>query len=550
MNLQPRHARPLILALAALFSAALLLALGTNSPTGLTGKDEYFLGLRIPLEMMERNDWWIPFIDSEPRLRKPPFIYWLTRLTYESFGANLTSARLVTVFFSLLLMTSTAWLGKHLNGKWTDGLLAAGIMLGFAGMATESRRLMLDIPIAALSTTAFCTYLTWLKRPRQSYLVLTACLLTAALMSKGPIALVGFASGLAAFWLSEAQSMNARTQGAGVLYLREHLKQHAGAYLACGILAGLLPALWYFDVVRTYPEQFAAAARDEIEARSSVGPSAAPLFGILLLTLPWAPVGINTLLRARHSAEIRFLGYWLAMSLLPFFFLRSFERYLLGSLPAFALICAYGLQNGLHTRWPVRLGALLPILAAGTLSALLWRWEHPASATIVAGTLLVFTLAWNIPSGGRALITSAALLWSVVWGIGFPQLGVNSIPATAIELVKNRQVLMFEGPQPALLPILTKRTMRHVQSLNKEDILLNPGTIISFQQEDEPRVRDELRKIQRSAREIYRYQSLTSAGSGIRFAKAGSTWQDWALAWRERNPRHLMSTIIFYEVLP
>jgi len=554
MSSGTQRAPRLLWILAALLFAGLVLSLGINAPTGLTGKDEYFLGLRIPLEMIERNNWWIPFIDAEPRLRKPPFIYWLTRLSYESFGASLLSARLVTVSFSLLLLASTAWLGKYFSGKWTTGLLAAGVMLGFAGMATESRRLMLDIPVAALSTAAFCTYLAWLKQPRWRLLLLTAGLLAAALMTKGPVALVAFGSGFVALWLTPDVTTDALSAQSGISRACQHFKQHAGAYIACGALAGLLPALWYMDAIHTYPEQFSAAAQDEIEARSNSGPSFAPLSGLLLLTIPWTLIGLNSLFRNRRAPEIRRSAAWLIISLLPFFFVRSFERYLLGSLPAFALICAYGLQHGRSERWPLRLGALLPAFVVGLLCALLWRWEHRTTALIVGSALVFFILVWNTRANNQtsapSLTLSAALLWSVAWGVGFPSLKVNAIPDTAIELSKNRRLLMFEGPQPALLPILSQRAMRHVQHLRDANDLLVAGSIISIRQEDELRFQGELRDTQRNAREIYRYQSLTTAGSGIRFGKQGSTWQDWQQAWQEKSPRRLMSTVIFYEILP
>ena len=76
---------------------------GIWEATGLTGKDEFFLGLRTPMEMIEGDHWLVPFLDGAPRIRKPPLLYWATRISYEIFGISLASARLVTVLFAALL---------------------------------------------------------------------------------------------------------------------------------------------------------------------------------------------------------------------------------------------------------------------------------------------------------------------------------------------------------------------------------------------------------------------------------------------------------------
>ena len=152
-----------------LLCAALALGLGIDQATGLTGKDEYLLGLRIPLEMIQGDHWWVPFIDGAPRLKKPPFLYWTGRAAYETFGPTLLVARGITVCFALLLLTCTAWLGKRLSGQWRTGLLAAGVLLGISGLASESRRLMLDVPVAALSVAAFCCYLRWIDNAPLRY---------------------------------------------------------------------------------------------------------------------------------------------------------------------------------------------------------------------------------------------------------------------------------------------------------------------------------------------------------------------------------------------
>ena len=186
--------------------AALILGWGIAAPTALTGKDEYLLGLRIPLEMHERDAWWIPVIDGEPRLKKPPLLYWAGRASYEAFGPSLPAGRGVTLACALLLLLSTAWLGRRYGNQPATAWVAAAVLLGCAGMASESRRLMLDVPVAAFSVTALCCYLSWLDRRRLLPLFGCGLFLSAALLSKGPIGLLasGSADATVRLWTVDA----------------------------------------------------------------------------------------------------------------------------------------------------------------------------------------------------------------------------------------------------------------------------------------------------------------------------------------------------------
>jgi len=54
--------------------------------------------------------------------------------------------------------------------------------------------------------------------------------------------------------------------------------------------------------------------------------------GIVTLALPWSFVALHALWSHRREAHARFLALWLGLSLLPFFFIHVFDRYLIGSL--------------------------------------------------------------------------------------------------------------------------------------------------------------------------------------------------------------------------
>lgn len=532
-----RASLPILLAL-----AALILGLGIQSVTGLTGKDEYFLGLRIPLEMMQDHRWWVPFIDGAPRLKKPPFIYWTARASYELFGPSLVAARSVTIAFALLMLGCTAWIGKRLTGSPAVGLFAAGILLGMSGMASESRRLMLDVPVAALSTAALCCYVQWLQPVgyaqgrRLHWLGASALFLAAALMTKGPIALVVFGAGwLTLFCVGET---------------RRRMFDRFSWHVVLAALALALPACWYFYVRQHYGTELASAAQDELEARQLLAVSLDPLIGIVSLALPWSFIAVHGLWKRRHDPALRMVALWLLFTLLPFFFIRSFERYLIGSLVPMSLIAAIHLHTDAQalSRWARRLGSALPALALLALGVLLWRFEHGTWIWLLLPGAYFLWAWWRSPCSAPHLIASAALLWCVGWGIAFPALGVNAVPSQVIDLAREHRVIMFAGPQPALLPILVKQPLRQTSRLTPNDV--SPGTLLAVREEDAHQLEAQLAAIGVQARPVLEYRSLTSAGSGVRFARQGATREDWRKAWQQRSPLPLMSTVRILEVAP
>lgn len=539
--------RLILLFVAAAAAATLILCLGINAPTGLTGKDEYFLGLRIPLEMMQDHRWWVPFIDAAPRLKKPPFIYWTARASYEAFGPSLLSARSVTIAFSLLLLGCTAWLGKQIDNRYRTGLIAAGILLGMSGMASESRRLMLDVPVAALSCAALCCYLHWLRPPPRAmhrrrersplvWLVACAIFLSAALMTKGPIAVIVFGAGFATLFCHGEfrQRMLSRFWWHGML----------------AILALALPAYWYFYVRQHYGIELASAAQDEFEARQLFHVSADPLIGIVTLSLPWGFIALHGLWQRRRERETRMLGLWLFLTLLPFFFIRSFERYLIGSLVPLALLAAIHLDDARDRipRWVRRLGSLLPALVLLVLGVLLWRLKLGGWGWLVLPWGYFVWTWWRTKADGMDLIASAALLWCIGWGLAFPALGVNAVPKELVTVARDRPVVMFAGPQPALLPILIQRPLRQTSQLAKTD--LAPATLLAVRDEDAAAMATQLDALAIRVKPVMDYQSLISAGSGIRFARQGARREDWQRAWDMRSPAPLMSTVHVFEVMP
>lgn len=438
-------------------SACLVLSLGIWEPTGVTGKDEYYLGLRTPMCMLERDTWLIPCLDDEPRLRKPPLVYWLTRGSYELFGVSLTSARLVAVGMGALLVLGIGLIGRELTGDLATGLRAGLVGLSFLGLAIGGRMLELDIPVAMFSTLAFHALLRWYHGGGWVALTLGALALAAGFLTKGPVVLVVCGGGGLALLASDP---GARA------FLARHWRQALGAVLL--FLALSLP--WFAYVQYLLPEHSLRTLATELDARKFMEISPVPLYGILLLALPWSflllslSFGLGPLPEERRR-HLRMALLWLGLTLLPFFFLKTFERYLYGSLVPLALVLGLVLASPLGggRRWGIRLGMLLAAIASLPLLAGA-AWLGNAWLTTALGLAALAGFVWH---GWRArcpdrMSGAAVLLWACLLGLVYPRLGINEIPPRLLELTRQQPVVFFHGPQPGLLPAVLGRSLRLV----------------------------------------------------------------------------------------
>lgn len=521
--------------------ALFLLAIAVFAPgiweaTGLTGKDEYFLGLRTPMEMMASDHWLVPFLDGVPRIRKPPLLYWLGRGSFELFGPSLAAARIIVVIFAALLVTSAAGICRRLGGTPRQAVIAAAILLGCLGLASESRRFMLDVPVAALSAAAFWAFLAWQEFRRFYWLTAAICLLAAGFLVKGPIVALVFGGGCLGLL------------AAGRLRPAELLRH----WPALGLHLVLFTALalpWFLVVNTLYPEAAQQVLSDELESRQFFNLSPGIVLGLLNIALPWVFVFVaSALLSWRQPGLPRLLLVWFLATFLPFLFIKSFDRYLLGSLLPLAILIALQLDQ-LRQRWPFRAGLAAALLLGGGLALLAVRFGHPGGYWLLPAAAY---LAWAWWQERDLLHTLAApvLYWlAVLWGV-FPALQVNAVPAAVVDLARAQPVVFFQGPQPALLPILSAQPHRHDGKLDTDTLarLSADATPVFVEEFDFSAFQQRLTAGNCQAETLGSYRGLSSHGSGLRFARPGATADDWRSALASGSAEPLMSTISWYRV--
>jgi hypothetical protein len=94
------------------------------------------------------------------------------------------------------------------------------------------------------------------------------------------------------------------------------------------------------------------------------------------------------------------------------------------------------------------------------MAYLAWAWFKPTERSILH------------------LVTAPAVYWLAIVAGLFPNLGVCAIPADIEEKAKIEAVAFYDGPQPAMLAILSKLSMPSVSCKPLARNLLNSETTI------------------------------------------------------------------------
>jgi 4-amino-4-deoxy-L-arabinose transferase-like glycosyltransferase len=542
--------RPSLLALILFLLAIAVLLPGITEITGITGKDEYLLGLRTPMHMIEGGHGWLPWLDGEPRLKKPPLIYWLGKISYETFGVSLFSGRIIGVFFAALISVVSGLIAWCLFRDRKAMLFAGLIMLGSIGIMVDGRRLMLDIPVAAFSALATLLLLYWVNYGRVAYIIGSGLLLGLAFLIKGPVAFF--------FYFSALLALLVASHGA-----REFIRRSWPAGLTAVVAFLLIATPWFVYIYLQYPDLLSKTFSSEVAKRELFNFSFSPISSLLLMALPWSPVAIAIMLRKKSQLSTmshkvnqaintkKFLVVWLIISILPFLFFKSFSRYLYGCMIPLSILVSmliFEKDRLVEYRTWLRTGAGFSLLIGGILSFLL-IWFRGWQPVLIAPLLfmLAFTLCWWRARDLLQMAVMSILFWLGIISMVYPALGVNRIPNGVVEKVSGEYVVLFAGPQPAMLPIVTGVGMRDTSRLwslpeDKRDSC--NGILIFSPTKHFITARMQLDKLNHRWTELGRYRVLSSRGSWLRISHEDATLEDWKQAFWNRDLDSLGTEII------
>jgi 4-amino-4-deoxy-L-arabinose transferase-like glycosyltransferase len=517
--------------------------------TSVTCSDEYALSLRTPMEMLDRGAWVTPWVDGQPRLRKPPLVYWATLASYHVFGVNLVAARMWGVLAGAGLALCACLFAREFSRS--DGALAGGLTLASLGLAIEARQAMLDLPLALFAALAVLFWVRWLRRDRWGDLAASGVALGLAFLAKGPVGWLFFLTGaLAALWVFQAWLLLGRRAIPLALWL--------------GLVAAIsLP--WPLWMKHLWGDRFAQIMGEELMARKfgalhGMAPVSA-LGGALGLIFPWTPLVLGAIIthllrpRSERSRETTWLVAWFFLSALPFFFMKAFERYMFAVVPIQAALAAAWLEDpaarGRGLAWRLSLGLLagLVILVCGF--ALWFRLGG------IAPWIALALLARGLWHGFRSLepwrpVVSVALALMACLGFIYPQLGISEMPADLQSRIGAHPARVFRVFQPALLSMRLGHSVQRFDPDRQRpsDAAPNPVEVVLVEQSVLPAFEELVRERALQIEELGRFKTFYSRKAWHRFAREDARWPDWQAALRARSLDSLKVEIRYFRVTP
>jgi 4-amino-4-deoxy-L-arabinose transferase-like glycosyltransferase len=171
-----------------LFFLALILLFPGSNILPLLDRDEPRFA-RATVEMMDRDEWVVPYFNNEYRFDKPVLTYWLMRAGYWIFGVGEIGARFHSIVSAAALAVVIFSTGRRwLNAK--AGFLAGLGMLTCLQTAIHGRSAVADMPMVLFVCVAMSALWELLQKFSWSWFCLFYASLGFGFLAKGPIALI------------------------------------------------------------------------------------------------------------------------------------------------------------------------------------------------------------------------------------------------------------------------------------------------------------------------------------------------------------------------
>ena len=429
-------------------------------------------------EMMQSGNWLVPLLDGKPFIDKPVLFHWLQAASVTLLGESEFAARLPTALASLALFAITRWVGAALFGAEV-GTLGAIMFATIPATFVLSTVAIFDMVFALFLFGAVGCLLVAAKRSSVRIEVGGYALLTLAVMTKGPVALVLVGLFLAAAF---AVSRDTRAEMRG-LHWKTGLPLVAAAAspwfiwmgwrFGADFVQGYLLAgnLFYF----TQPVQFSARA---INHTFYVRAFAGAFFPWSMVVVGRAIDAVRGLRAGRPLSSAEALLWLWALVVVVFFSIARFklDHYIFPAAPACCLIAANAWREAARDCTDQLVGTRYSVLAlAGVLivggsfgGVYLSKIDLalPAAALLLpsaifaGGVGLMFQLDrrhWRVPEGTGVLVTMLLVSYATVVMVGFPAL--EQVRPTA------RVARLLARSTPAAAPVAIYRLERWRGSL-------------------------------------------------------------------------------------
>ena len=413
-----------LLLTAVLGSAALVYLLG-NDRIALWDRDEPRFA-QASREMIERQDFIVPYFNGAYRFDKPVLIYWLMTANYRLFGINEFTARLGSSLSGVLACGLMYLLGRKFFNRQV-GLFAAAILASCPLMVVESKLATAD---ALLTVFLVAVLGLWLAiqgtRTKWYYAVLLGLALGLGTLAKGPIVWLFLGAGALASALLQMGRKILRDNRPPDKTRGLTIRNVALLLLAVAVAAAVFLPWGLAALVKTQGAYWSEGVGRHVLQRSSEsleghwGPPGYYLASWIVCAFPWSVLGPLAIWQAWRSRKDDWrmagllgwvIGPWLVLELVQ----TKLVHYTLGCYPAMAILIAVLLYD-----WQDKLGQKLKssVLGRMALSAL-WIIAIAIGAALVTavGFLCLGPLA-QLGGPGAPLLLAAGLAGLVTVGTG------------------------------------------------------------------------------------------------------------------------------------
>jgi 4-amino-4-deoxy-L-arabinose transferase-like glycosyltransferase len=407
--------------------------------TGLLDPDEAHYA-ELTREMLRSHSWFVPLLDGAPFIDKPVLFHWLQVLSITVLGQSELAHRMPSAVAALALIGITWWMATELFDRKV-GQLAALMFATFPATFALASVGIFDMVFALFLFGGLSCLLVAALRGRERVQYLGYILITLAVMTKGPVALVLV---VLLFLSACCAGRSAREAirrldwpiGLALILLASSpwfvwmASRFGRRFVSDYVLAG---NLWYF----TSPAEFSTRRSD-------------PAFYLRTLIggfFPWSLVmlggAVDRLARwktRRSSTEETYLWVWI-VTVIGFFSIARFklDTYIFPAAPACAVLAAvawHRASQDVSERW-TRVAVILiagVLIVGGAISAIAISQINlglGAGAALLSGALMVGGAAlftqlvrgrWSLPIWPTAPIVALLGAYVAVVLLGFPLL--------------------------------------------------------------------------------------------------------------------------------
>lgn len=144
----------------------------------------------VAQSMINYNNWVLPSRYGDEFATKPPFVHWLMAASAKITGkVDEVSARLPSAILSLLTVV-IFFLFISLHSNKTTAFSTALLLITFIEWHRSSATARVDMTLSSMMVIALVSLFNWHKKNCSGFPIITIFSLSAAFLSKGPVALV------------------------------------------------------------------------------------------------------------------------------------------------------------------------------------------------------------------------------------------------------------------------------------------------------------------------------------------------------------------------